>query len=60
MQVPMPPALAASSRQQQVFDYDFERQVIASDAATSFDAFLAKSEVCIDMHAWWDAMPILQ
>lgn len=42
----MPPALAASSRQQQEFDYDFERQVLASDASTSFAAFLAKSEVC--------------
>lgn len=42
--VPMPPALAATGRQQQTFDYEFERQVITSDAAASFDAFLSNSE----------------
>jgi hypothetical protein len=41
----MPPALAASSRPQQEYDYDFERQVVSNDASTSFDSFLAKSEV---------------
>jgi hypothetical protein len=44
-QVPMPPALAASSRPQQDFDYDYERQVTSTDASSSFDSFLAKSEV---------------
>eukprot|EP00882_Tetradesmus_deserticola_P015895 GHRQ01016951.1.p1 GENE.GHRQ01016951.1~~GHRQ01016951.1.p1 ORF type:complete len:195 (+),score=50.41 GHRQ01016951.1:1078-1662(+) len=42
--VPTPPALAASSRPQQDFDYDFERQVLSHDASTSFDSFLAKPE----------------
>jgi hypothetical protein len=43
--VQVPPALAASSRPQQEFDYDFERKVMAADASTSFDAFLATPEV---------------
>lgn len=42
----VPPALAASSKPQQDFDYDFERKVMSNDASTSFDAFLAKPEVC--------------
>ncbi|WIA10329.1 hypothetical protein OEZ85_010521 [Tetradesmus obliquus] len=42
--VPMPPALAASSRPQQDFDYEYERQVMSADASTSIDSFLAKSE----------------
>jgi hypothetical protein len=41
----MPPALAASSRPQQDFDYEYERQVMSADAASSFESFLAKSEV---------------
>lgn len=49
MQVAMPPALAASNRQQQEFDYDVERQVISADASSSFDAFLAKPEVCTEL-----------
>lgn len=43
----MPPALAASSRPQQDFDYEYERQVMSADASTSIDSFLAKSEVWI-------------
>lgn len=41
----MPPALAASTKPQQDFDYDFERKVMSNDASTSFDTFLAKPEV---------------
>lgn len=41
----MPPALAASSKPQQEFDYDYERKVMSNDASTSFDTFLAKPEV---------------
>lgn len=52
----MPPALAASSRQQQEFDYEFERQVIASDASTSFDAFLAKAEVRYHLQRFWQQL----
>lgn len=46
LQVQVPPALAASSKPQQDFDYDFERKVMSNDASTSFDAFMAKPEVC--------------
>ncbi|KAF8069411.1 hypothetical protein HT031_001526 [Scenedesmus sp. PABB004] len=44
--VAMPPALAGSSGggRGPEFDYDLERQVMAADASTSFDAFLAKPE----------------
>lgn len=45
MQVQVPPALAASSKPQQEFDYEFERKVMSNDASTSFDGFLAKPEV---------------
>jgi len=46
VQVPMPPGLAAASRPPPEFDFEFERQVMAAEASTSFDAFLAKPEVC--------------
>lgn len=42
----MPPGLAAASRPPPEFDFEFERQVMAAEASTSFDAFLAKPEVC--------------
>ena len=38
--MPVPPALAASSKPQQEFDYDYERKVMSNDASTSFDTFL--------------------
>lgn len=62
--MPVPPALAASSKPQQEFDYDFERKVMSNDASTSFDAFLAKPEVRVLAatchHQWVHAYPQLQ
>lgn len=47
VKVQVPPALAASSKPQQEFDYDYERKVMSNDASTSFDTFLAKPEVSL-------------
>jgi hypothetical protein len=40
----VPPALEAVARPHQAVDFEFERRVIADEASTSLDSFLAKPE----------------